>query len=138
MEKSRSLAILMLGLACLFLIACQTGGTPTKSDGTPTKSQTTAGPQAPPPADSASQNRTASYSGDVGSVTSAQLKNLSGEAVDGLGNLSSAVMGQPIKTMRAIIYAALAIIFIVVIGAITAERVGRHRKHTPLSLNARH
>jgi hypothetical protein len=138
MEKSRSLAILMLGLACLFLIACQTGGTPTQSNGTPTKSRATAGPQAPPPADSASQNRTASYSGDVKSVTSAQLKDPTGKAVDRLGNLSSAVKGQSIKTMRAILYAALAVIFIVVIGAITAERVGRHRKLTPSSLNARH
>jgi hypothetical protein len=145
MEKSRSLAILMLGLASLILIACQTAGTPTQSagtptqsDGTPTQSRVTTAPQAPPPADSANHHRTTSYSGDVKSVTSAQLKDLKGEQVKRLGNLSSAVMGQAIKRMRAILYAALAVIFIVVIGAITAERVGRHRKLTPASFNARH
>jgi hypothetical protein len=152
MEKLRSLAIVMLGLACPFLIACLTGRTPTQSvgtparfdgaptqlDGTPTQSRATAEPQAPHPADSASQIRTARYSGVVGSVTSAQHKDRAGEAVDRLGNLSSAVGGQTIKTMRAMIYAALAAIFIVVLGATTATRVRRHRKLSPSSLNARH
>jgi hypothetical protein len=138
MGKSRSLAILMLGLACLFLITCKTGGTPKQSDGTPTKSRGAAGPQAPPPADSASKNRTASYSGDVGSIASPKLKDLKIEAVNRLGKPSIAIMGQPIKTMRAIIYAILAVIFMVVIGAIAAERVGRQRKLAPSPLNARH
>jgi hypothetical protein len=138
MGKSRTLAILMPGLACLFLIACHTVGTPKQSDGTPTKSRATAGPQALPLADSVSQNRTASYSGDVRPVTSTQLKDRTREAVGRLGNLSSAVLGPKIRTMRAIIYATVAVIFVVVIGAITAERVGRHRKLTPSSLNARH
>jgi hypothetical protein len=109
MKKSRSLAILMLGLACLFMIACLTRGTPKQSGGTPTKSQATAGRQAPPAADSAGQKRTARHSGDVRSVTSARLKNLTVKAVQWLGNPSSsrAVRGQSIETMRAIIYVAL-------------------------------
>jgi hypothetical protein len=138
MEKSRFLAILMLGLACLFLIACQTAGTPKQSDGTPINSRATGGAQTPPPAKSASQTRTARYSGKVGSTTSARLKDPPGKAVNRLGILSSAVVDQPIQRMRTILYAALVIIFLVVMGAITAERVGRHRKLTPASLNARH
>ena len=131
MGKSRSLAISMLGVACLFLIACQTAGTPTKS-------RDTAVHNAPPPADSASRNRTASYAGDVKSVTSAQRKNRTAKVVDRLGNLSRAVMGKKIDTLRAILYVTLAVIFVIVIGAIAAERVGRHRKLAPSSLNARH
>jgi hypothetical protein len=52
---SRSLAILMLGAACLLVIACQTAGTPPQSLATaqtqapPPSSQTAAVPQAPPP-----------------------------------------------------------------------------------------
>jgi hypothetical protein len=152
MEKSRSLAILMLGFACPFMIACLTGRTPTQSVGTPTRfddaptqldgtstqSRATAEPKALHPADSASQIKTARQSGVAGSVTSAQRKVRTGEAVDRLGNLSSAVGGQKIKTMRAIIYAALAAIFVVVLGATTATSVRRHRKLSPSSLNARH
>jgi hypothetical protein len=138
MGKSRSLAISMLGVACLFLIACQTGGTPKQSDGTPTKSRAAAGSQAPPPSGSASRNRTASNSGDVKSVTSAQRKDRKGKVVDRLGSLSRAIMGKKIDTLRAILYVTLAVIFVVVIGAIAAERVGRHRKLAPSSLNARH
>jgi hypothetical protein len=134
MKKSRSLAFfLMLGLACLFLAACQTAGTPKQSDGTPTKSRATAGSQAPPPADSASKKRTASYSRDVRSVASPQLKDLKAKRVNRLAIFSNAIMGQtkPIRTLRAVLYAVLAVIVVVVIGAIAAERVGRHRKLTP-------
>jgi hypothetical protein len=138
MAKSRSRAMVMLGLACLLLIACQTAGKPKQSGGTPTKSRTTAGPQAPPPAGSVSKNKTASYTGDVGRVTSAQRKHLTAGVTDIFRSFSSAAGGQAIKTMRLIIYAALAVIFIVVIGATTATRVGRHRRLTPSSVNARH
>lgn len=131
MRKSRSLAISMLGLACLILIACQTGGTPKQSDRTPTKSLAAAAPHTPPPTDSASLKRTASHSRDVKSVTSAQRKDRPGKAANILGNFSKAFMGKKIDTLRAILYATLAVIFIVVIGAIAAERVGRHRKMTP-------
>ena len=145
MEKSRFLAIVLIGLACLYLIACQTGGTPKKSEGnpitsdsTPTKSLTSADTQAPTPANSAGRKKTASPSVKKGSVASAQRKAPASKAVAGLGNRSSAVMSQPIKTMRAVIFAALAAIFIVVIAAIIADRVGRHRKLTPSPVNARH
>ncbi len=138
MEKSRSLAILILGLACLLMIACLTGGTPKQSGGTPTKKQATAGPQAPPTAKSASQKRSARRSAVVGSVASAQRKHLTGGALHLLGNLPITGGGQSIKTMRAIIYAALAAIFLVVLGATTTTRVRRHRKLTPSPLNARH
>jgi hypothetical protein len=138
MEKSRSLAILMLLLTCLFLIACQTAGTPTESDSPPAKSRPTAGPQAPPAADSASKNRTASYSRSVGIGTSAQLKQSTVKAVDRSGNFSRAVKGKSITTLRIILYATLAVIFVVVVGAITADNVGRRRKLTPSPLIARH
>jgi hypothetical protein len=137
MEKSRSLAILLLGAACILLIACQTGGTPKKSDATPTKSRTAAGPQEPPAAKSASQKRTAGQSGNLKSATSAKLKDLKREAPSRAGNPSRGVLGHKITVLKAVLYATLAVILLVVVGAIAAERVGRHRRLTPSSANAR-
>ena len=138
MVKLRSLAIVMLGLACFLLIACQTGGTPKQSGGTPTKSRLTAEPKATHPADSASKKRTASYSKNVVSVASPQLKDLKGKAVHRLGSLSRLFMGKKVAPLRAVLYATLAVILMAVIGAVAAERAGRRRKLTPSSVSARH
>jgi len=152
MEKLRSVAILVLGLACLVLIACQTPGTPRQAGSTPGKSGTAAGPQELPPAGSVSKNRTAGISGDAGkSVASAKLKKnptrkaAAGKAVTSkVGNPANhllkrliGTLGRPISSLRALLYASLAVIFLVVIGAIAAERAGRRRRLAPLSLNAR-
>jgi len=138
MGKSRSLAILILGLACFFVIACKTTGTPTRSGETPTQLRASAEPQAPNPAKSASPKETAKQAGVVKLVASVQRKHLTSGAVQLLRNLPSTVGGQSIKTMRAIIYAALALIFLVVLGATTATRVRRHRKLIPSPLSAQH
>ena len=129
MAKSRSLAILLLGLGCLFLIDCKTAGTPKQAGDTSTKSLAAAGAQEPPPADSASPKRTASRSKDARSVPSA--KENPGKAVARPRRPFLAILRKPIPTPRAILYATLAVILLVVIGAITAERVGRHRKLAP-------
>ena len=138
MGKSRSLAILVLGLVCILLIACQTAGAPKKASGTPPQAGAAAGPQAPP-AKSVSQDRRASASKEVRSVASAKRKHSKGKAVAAkLKNPSRAVKGQSLKTMRTILYSVLAVILVVVIGAIAAERAGRRRKLTPAPMNARH
>ncbi len=58
----------------------------------------------------------------------AQLKDLTGGALKMLGNLYGAVTGQASRTTRAIEYATAAAIIVVVIGAIAAVSVRRHRK----------
>jgi hypothetical protein len=129
MEKPRFLVLMVLGLACLLLLACQTGGTPKKSDGTPKKTQTATATQAPPTADSASPKKTASKSADKKrSVSAAQRKDLKVKPVDRSRRPSLAVFGKHITTLRAILYATLGLILIIVFGAITAERMGRRRK----------
>jgi len=156
MRKSRSLAILMLGAACIFMVTCATKGTPKQSAGTPTKTQAEAEHQAPRAAGSVSQKSTASSSQKkkaasttkkkIASLTqkkvvkrsakavpaaSAQLKKLTTKAAQWLGNPSRTGRGQSsIETMRLLIYSALAIIFVVAIGATTATRVRRHRRAT--------
>ncbi len=132
MEKSPSLAIVTLALACLFLTACQTAGTPKQSGSTPTKSRAAAGPQAPASADSARPKKTAIFSKDARPDASPQLKALKSKKVNRLGNLSRLLMGQTqaTRTLRAILYAALALILAAVIGAIMAERATRQRKPT--------
>jgi hypothetical protein len=146
MRKSRSLAILMLGVACLLVVACLTKGTPKQSGGTPTKTQATAERQAPRAADSGSQKSVASSSkkkttsssqkrivkrsAKAVPVASARLKNFTVKAVNWLGNPSRAVRSHSIETMRVLIYVALAIIFVVAIGATAAARVRRQRKLT--------
>ena len=138
MGKPRSLAILMLGLACVFLIACQTPGTPKQSKGTPKKSEAAAGPQVRSNADSASPNRTASKSKEKRSVRASKQKDPKGGAVDRAIRPLKAIFGQRITTLRAILYATLGLIVVVVLGAIAAERAGRHRKLAPSTANARH
>jgi hypothetical protein len=144
MGKSRSLAVVILGLACLLLISCQTAGTPKQSGGTATKSRAAAaGSRTPPPADSAAKKRAASYTGPARSAARSaatlRAKDLKAKRVNRLASFSKAVMGQtkPIRTLRAVLYAALAVIFLVVIGAIAVERAGRRRKLAPSPVNAR-
>jgi hypothetical protein len=137
MGKSRYLAIFMFGAACLLLIGCKTTGTPKHSDGAPTKSRAAAGPQASSPAGSASPKRTASFSKSTGPVASPQPRLDKREAAPRAGKPSRPAMAKPIGTLRIVLYSTLAFILLVVIGAITAERSGRHRKLTPLPVNAR-
>jgi hypothetical protein len=131
MAKSRFLVILTIVLICLLVMACKTTGTPKQSDGTATKPQVAAGPKASP-------SQTVSRSAGVKSVTKAQRKELASKpgkpskpaALSAFRSLLpfGAPKGQAITTMRAIIYAALATILLVIIGATTAARVSRHRR----------
>jgi len=152
MQKPRSLAILTLGLACLLLFACQTAGTPKQSDGTPKKSQAADGPKASRAADSASPSRTASKSEEKRAASPAQQSDLKGKAAKAAKTAKTAKTGktvdrprkpliailkQPITPLRAVLYATLGLILIVVLGAIAAERAGRHRKLAPSPVDAR-
>ena len=122
MAKARSRTLLLLGLACLLLIACQTGGTPKQADGAPTKSASAAGPQATRAADSASPTRAAGKTADKKRAASAaKHKDLKAKS-------PRAIIGRPITALRAVLYATLGLILVVVLGAITAERIGRRRK----------
>jgi hypothetical protein len=144
MGKPSSLAIVLLGLACLLLICCQTAGTPRQSDGPATKSRVAAArSQTPPPADPATKKRAASYSGPARSAArstaSVQPKVPKSKRVNRLAGFSKAVLGQtkPVRSLRALLYAALALILLVVIGAIAAERAGKRRKLSPSPIPAR-
>ncbi len=136
MEKSCSLAILALGMACFLLFACQSAGTPKQSDGASKKAQAAAGSQAPRSADSATKSpkKTASHSSaKVQPVASPQLKHLKGKKVNlvnQLASLSKALLGQTkaTRTLRTWLYASLAVILAAVIGAIMADRATRRRK----------
>jgi hypothetical protein len=137
MEKSCSLAILTLGLACFLLFACQSAGTPKQSDGVSKKTQAVAGSQAPRSTDSVSAKspkKTASLSSaKVQPIASPQLKNLKGKKVNlvhQLASLSKALLGQTkaTRTLRTWLYASLAVIAAAVIGAIMADRATRRRK----------
>ena len=147
MRKSRSLAILMLVVACLLVFACKTTGTPARSAGTPAKSagassqsQASGLAKAAKPIKSASKKKAAKLakqSKKVKPVAAARLKNLAIKTVHKLTNPSKTVGAQSLKTMRAIIYAALAAILLVAVGATVAARVRRHRKLTPSPAGAR-
>ena len=129
MAKARSKTILLLGLACLLLIACQTGGTPKQAGGAPTKSVSAAGPQATRTADSASPTRTAGKTADKKRAASAaKHKDLKAKPAARPRKSPRAIIGRPITTLRAVLYATLGLILVVVLGAIAAERIGRHRK----------
>jgi hypothetical protein len=137
-EKSHSLAMPVLALACLLLFACQTTGTPKQQEGTPTKSGTAAGPQAPPPSRLASQAGTASHSREARPGASAKHKVLKGAAVQKPGKASRVNFRRPAITMRTVLYATLAVILLVVLAAIAAERIGRrNRRLSPSPLTAR-
>ncbi len=131
MRKLRALTISLLGVACLFLIACQTPGTPKQSGGTPKKTVAAAGPQAQRTAESAGQGKTARKAGDKRPAARAPRVERKGKLLDRPVKAARAILGKPITTLRGILYATLALITIVVIGAIAAERVGRHRKLSP-------
>ncbi len=121
MERSRSLTFAVLGLACLLMIACQTAGTPPQS-------QETSQSQGTPSAGSESRATAVRYSGGAVPAAKAQLKDLTGGALKMLGNFFSAVTGQTWRTTRTIEYVTAAAIIVVVIGAIAAVSVRRHRK----------
>lgn len=148
---SRLLAILMLGAACLLVIACQTAGTPPQSlagahtqappgsakaatlpQAASPSSQAAAAPQASPPARSASRNGTARYSGGVAPAISAQVKKFMSGTAKMLGKLYDTVAGPKTGPAGAIEYAAAAAI-LVAVGATAAVLVRRHRKLTPSS-----
>ncbi len=157
MSKSRSLAILMLGVALIFMVSCATKGTPKQAAGTPTKTQAAPEHQAPRAAGSTSQKSVASSSQKKKTastlkkkaaslsqkkavkrsakalpVASVRLKKLTTKAVQWLGNPTGTARGKSsIEAMRLLIYAALAIIFVVAIGATTATSIRRHRRATP-------
>ena len=123
MKKARSGTILLLGLACLLLIACQTGGTPKQADGEPTKSVSAAGPKATGTADSASKTAEKKRA-----ASAAKQKDLKAKTVDRPRKALRAIIGRPITTLRAVLYATLGLILVVVLGAVAAERIGRRRK----------
>ncbi len=153
MRKSPSLAILMLAVACLLVFACKTTGTPARSAGAPAKSagassqagqvQASGLAKAAKPAKSASKKKAAKLakqSRKAKPVTAARLKNLAIKTVHNvqkLANPSRTRGSQSLRTMRAIIYAALAAIFLVAVGATVAARVRRHRRLTPSPAGAR-
>ena len=131
MKKPQALAVLTLGLACLFLVACKTAGTPKQSDDKPTKTRAAAGTQEPPPAESPGQKKGAIRSGDARPASSVQRKDLKVGATSRTAKPSIKAVLKKIGILRAILYATLAIILVAVIGAIAAERAGRHRRPTP-------
>lgn len=129
MQKARSRTILLLGLACLLLIACQTGGTPKQADGKATKSVSADGPKATRTADSASPSRTASKTAEKKRAASAaKQKDLKAKTADRPRKAPWAIIGRPITPLRAVLYATLGLILVVVLGAVAAERIGRRRK----------
>jgi hypothetical protein len=136
MRTSRSLAVLALGMACLFLIGCNSTGTPRQAGRASSKAGT-AESKASSPANSQRSKRTASLSRDKGSVSSPQFKLFQRKAVKKVGNPARATVRKPIGTLRVLLYSTLALILIVVIGALTAERFGRHRKLAPSPVSAR-
>ncbi len=126
MKKARSRTLLLLGLACLLLIACQTGGTPKQADGKPTKSVSAAGPKATRTADSAS--KTAAKKRSVSPAKQVKQKDLKAKTVARPRKAPWPIFGRPITTLRAVLYATLGLILVVVLGAVAAERIGRRRK----------
>jgi hypothetical protein len=131
MQKARSRTILLLGMACLLLIACQTGGTPKQADGKPAKSLSAEGPKATRTADSPGKtaSKTAGKTADKKrSVSAAKQKNLKAKPAVRPRKSPLAIFGRPITTLRAVLYATLGLILVVVLGAVAAERFGRRRK----------
>jgi hypothetical protein len=132
--KLRSLAVCLLALACFWMLACQTTGTTKTSGDTPSGKQVSAAPQAKTsaaPASSAGKKTTAAKAGKAGkatSVTAAKAKKVPAKAVDQPRNLLKKLLGWKIDTLRGLLYGTLAVIFLVVIGAVAAERAGKHRK----------
>jgi len=116
MQKARSRTVLLLWLACLLLIACQTGGTPKQADGKPPKSVSAAGPQATRTADSAGKTAAKKRSASAAQTVARPRRP------------ARAITWKPITTLRAVLYATLGLILVVVLGAVAAERIGRRRK----------
>jgi hypothetical protein len=127
MPKARGGTILLLGLAFLLLVACQTGGKPKQPDAKAEKSLSAAGPQATRTADS--PGKPAGKTADKKrSVSAVKEKNLKAKPVVRPRKSPLAILRRPITTLRAILYATLALILVVVLGAVSAERIGRRRK----------
>ncbi len=150
MQPLWSRAILVLGLAGVLLIGCQTTGKPKQSESATEKSQAALGAKTTSPSASAGKSGTASPSGHVASAASAKHKTLKAKAAARPTKVGLAKVKlpnllrffrlprlKPISSLRAVLYATLGIIFLVVLAAIVGERVGRRRRLSSVSLSTR-
>jgi hypothetical protein len=151
MGKLRVSQMVLLGTVFLVLLGCQSAGTPKQSAGGSTKTAA-AGPQA--------QRTAGSTKADKAAVKAAEKKQTAAarraerKARPQAAKLAKkprtkpvgakplrtrlaqvkpfqAILGKPLPPLRGILYASVALIALVVVGAIAAERAGRRRKMSP-------